>query len=603
MKKMLSLLLALVMLCMSLAALAEEGETVTLELNAGKLPVYAADDPYLNGLTSAGDGLPVIVLAVKKNVQLQVNVLPKTTENKKVELAVDNEAVVRVKGNTVSGLAPGETVLTITSVQDSSVAIQYRIVVIQPVTRLTLTAPAKSVAIGGTIQLTPVYAPENATRQQVTWVSANEQIATVDENGVVTGLKRGTARITATAADGSNIRANISVQVTQSAEEITLDKPELTIDVGRNAVVKATVLPKDTNNKKVVWSSSDESIATVDKQGRIKAVALGDCEITCASEEIGTVQAKAVVHVQQPVKKVTFSPAPAVYNDETAQLTWTIEPENASNPKLTFVSSNEKILTVDENGVVTGVSGGEATVTATTTDGSRRQAKIKVKVMQHLTGVHMLRKTAYIDYGQTSSAGAILEPERAKNVNPNMTWESANSSVASVSQNKKAPNKVDITGVAYGDTEVYGTTEDGGFRTSIKVKVGDWENSLKWVEGKFDARCNLCFAVKNVSELNITSITLVMECFDFDGNPEPVNKRNGSNTVKVVYNKPLGPGRTTPEDGWKPVDYDRDLVIAEGIGAIRARIAEFVIEGDWVKTVRSGNRQMKITYDPHGVLH
>ena len=603
MKKMLSLLLALVMLCMSLAALAEEGETVTLELNAGKLPVYAADDPYLNGLTSAGDGLPVIVLAVKKNVQLQVNVLPKTTKNKKVELAVDNEAVVRVKGNTVSGLAPGETVLTITSVQDSSVAIQYRIVVIQPVTRLTLTAPAKSVAIGGTIQLTPVYAPENATRQQVTWVSANEQIATVDENGVVTGLKRGTARITATAADGSNIRANISVQVTQSAEEITLDKQELTIDVGRNGVLKATVLPKDTNNKKVVWSSSDESIATVDKQGRIKAVALGDCEITCASEEIGTVQAKAVVHVQQPVKKVTFSPAPAVYNDETAQLTWTIEPENASNPKLTFVSSNEKILTVDENGVVTGVSGGEATVTATTTDGSRRQAKIKVKVMQHLTGVHMLRKTAYIDYGQTSSAGAILEPERAKNVNPNMTWESANPSVASVAQNKKAPNKVDITGVAYGDTEVYGTTEDGGFRTSIKVKVGDWENSLKWVEGKFDARCNLCFAVKNVSELNITSITLVMECFDFDGNPEPVNKRNGSNTVKVVYNKPLGPGRTTPEDGWKPVDYDRDLVIAEGIGAIRARIAEFVIEGDWVKTVRSGNRQMKITYNPHGVLH
>ena len=341
----------------------------------------------------------------------------------------------------------------------------------------------------------------------------------------------------------------------------------------------------------------------MDKQGRIKAVALGDCEITCASEEIGTVQAKAVVHVQQPVKKVTFSPAPAVYNDETAQLTWTIEPENASNPKLTFVSSNEKILTVDENGVVTGVSGGEATVTATTTDGSRRQAKIKVKVMQHLTGVHMLRKTAYIDYGQTSSAGAILEPERAKNVNPNMTWESANPSVASVAQNKKAPNKVDITGVAYGDTEVYGTTEDGGFRTSIKVKVGDWENSLKWVEGKFDARCNLCFAVKNVSELNITSITLVMECFDFDGNPEPVNKRNGSNTVKVVYNKPLGPGRTTPEDGWKPVDYDRDLVIAEGIGAIRARIAEFVIEGDWVKTVRSGNRQMKITYNPHGVLH
>lgn len=603
MKKMLSLLLALAVLCMSMAALAEEGEKVTLELNTARLPVYAADDPYLNGLTSAGDGLPVIVLAVKKSLSLQVNVLPKTTRNKKVDLAVDNEEVVRAKGNAVAGLAPGETVLTITSQQDPSVSIRYRIVVIQPITRLTLTAPAKNVAVGGTIQLTPAYVPENATRQQVTWASANEQFATVDANGIVTGLKRGNVRITATATDGSNIRANINLQVTQSAEEITLDNSELTVDVGRNGVLKATVLPKDTNNRKVVWSSSDESVAKVNNQGRVTGVALGDCEITCTSEEVGTVMAKAVVHVQQPVKKVTIDPAPAVYNGETAQLTWKIEPENASNPKLTFKSSNEKILTVDENGVVTGVSGGETTVVATTTDGSRRQANVKVKVMQHLTGVHMLRKTAYIDLGQTSLAGAVLEPQKVKNINPNMTWESADPAIASVVQNKKAPNKVDITGVSYGDTDIYGTTEDGGFRTSLHVKVGDWENSLRWVEGKFDARCNLCFAVKNVSDLNITSITLEMECFDFDGNPEPVNKRNGSNIVKVVYKKPLAPGRTTPEDGWKPVDYDRDLVIAEGIGAIRVRISEFQIDNDWVKTVRKNNRQARITYNPHGVLH
>ena len=130
MKKMLSLLLALAVLCMSMAALAEEGEKVTLELNTARLPVYAADDPYLNGLTSAGDGLPVIVLAVKKSLSLQVNVLPKTTRNKKVDLAVDNEEVVRAKGNAVAGLAPGEAVLTITSQEDPSVSIQYRIVVI-----------------------------------------------------------------------------------------------------------------------------------------------------------------------------------------------------------------------------------------------------------------------------------------------------------------------------------------------------------------------------------------------------------------------------------------------------------------------------------------
>lgn len=590
MKKMLSLLLALVMLCVSMTALAEESEAISLELNTAKLPVYAADDPYLNGLTSAGDGLPVIVLAVKKTLQLQVNVLPKKTRNKKVQLAVDNEAVVRVKGNAVAGLEPGETVLTITSAEDPSASIQYRIVVIQPITRLTLTAPAKNVAVGGTIQLTPAYVPENATRQKVTWASGNEQTATVDENGVVTGLKRGNVRITATAADGSNIRANISLQVTQSAEEITLDNPELTVDVGRNGVLKATVLPKDTNNRKVVWSSSDESIAKVNNQGRVTGVALGDCEITCTSEEVGTVMAKAVVHVQQPVKKVTLDPAPAVYNNETAQLTWKIEPENASNPKLTFKSSNEKILTVDENGVVTGVSGGEASVIATTTDGSRRQAKVKVKVMQHLTGVHMLRKVAYIDYGQTALAGAVLEPEKAKNINPNMTWESADPSIASVAQNKKAPNKVDITGVSYGDTDIYGTTEDGGFQASLHVKVGDWERALKITAGEVRG-ADPYITVRNDSELYITSITVQVMVYDIDGHVVPSNSKDPTKPFLMVYNKPLEPGASTREGNWKLVNFmlpDSPLV-----SDYVMTLTEFQIDNDWVKTIRQKNRPTK----------
>ena len=603
MKKILIPLLVLVMLCVSLAALAEE-ESISLELNTAKLPVYAADDPYLNGLTAGGDGLPVIVLSVKKSLQLQVSVQPKTVKNKKVTLAVDNEEVVRVKGNTVSGLKTGETVLTIASVQDPSATVQYRIVVVQPVTRITLTAPAKNVAIGGTLALTPAVTPDDATKKEIIWSSATEQLATVDENGVVTGLKRGTARIVATAADGSKIRTNISIQVTQSPEEITLDKPELTVDVGRTAMLKATVLPKDTNNKKVVWTSSDENVAVVNAQGRVTGVAVGTCEIICTSDEVGTVQTKATVHVQQPVKKVTFGQAPAVYNDETAQLTWTIEPADATNPALTFKSSNENVLKVDENGVVTGVLGGEATVTATTTDGSNRQAKIKVKVMQHLTGVHMLRKTAYVDLGQTSTAGAVLEPEKAKNVNPNMTWTSGDTAIATVKPNAKSPNRVEITGVSRGDTYVTGTTEDGGFQTSILVKIGDWENSLKWKEGNFGGRGQFNFVITNVGSLNITSITLEIEIYDFDGNPlKGMNTRNGSHIVKAVYSGRMAPGATTVRDSWKLIDYNRDLANTEGFAAIVVRISEFEIDHDWVKLVRKNNGKMRVRYDPHHVLH
>lgn len=602
MKKILSLLLALVMLCVSLAALAEESEKITLKLNTARVKVYDADDSYLKGLTKSEDGLKTIVLLVKRSVQLQVEVSPKTVRNKRVTLSVDNDKVVRVSGNSLTGLKKGETVLTIASAEDPKVKLKYRLIVIQPITRITLTASEKSVAKGETIQLTPDFLPKDATRKQVTWSSANKDIATVNKNGVVTGKKRGTVRITATAEDGSNIRASLGIQVTQKAEKITLDKKEVTIDVGRSAALRATVLPKDTNNKRVVWSTSDKRVATVNAQGRITAVALGDCEIICTSQEVGTVLAKAKVHVQQPVKKVTFGEAPVVYNGESAKLKWTIDPANASNPKLAFTSSNERVLTVSKNGTVTGVSGGDAFVTAVTTDGSRRQARIKVSVLQHLTGVHMLRRVAYIDYGQTSGAGAVLEPEGARNLNGRMTWESANPSVATVKQNAGKPNKVDITGVGYGDTEVYGTTEDGGFRTSILVKVGNWENSLKLQKGDFDARGNLRFIVKNVSDLRITSITLEMECFDFDGKPQAVNTRNGSNVVKAVYNRALAPGQSTPESGWTLIDYDRMGVNEHGLAAIRVRITEFQINNDWVKLVRRNNRQAQITYNPHHVL-
>ncbi len=590
MKRILVLLLAMAMLLTSVAVLAEGSDAITMELKTAKLPLYAADDPYLEGLTAAGDGLQVIVLSVKKGVQLQVTVQPKSVKNKQVTLSVDNEGVARAKGNTVTGVAPGEAVLTIASKQDPSVTLQYRIVVVQPVTRLTVTAPAKTVAVGSTMQLTPAYTPDNATRKGVTWTSANEQIATVDANGVVTGLKRGNTRITAVATDGSKIRANVNVQVTQGAQEIQLDKAELTVDAGKSGVLKATVLPKDANNKNVVWSSSDESVAKVNGQGRVTGVALGDCEIICTSKDTGDVQAKAVVHVQQPVKKIIFGDAPSVYNGESAQLSWTVEPDNASNPALEFKSSNPKILTVDENGLVTGVMGGDAFVNAVTTDGSKRQAKLKIRVMQHVTGVHMKRHTAYVDLNQTSPTTAILEPEKTKYINRNMTWESADPSIATVAPEKKNPNKADIHGVNYGQTVVTGTTEDGGYQASIVVKVGDWQHALKLTNAEVRGEWPFV-TVKNVSDLYITSITCEFTVYDINDQVIPSNLKDPSKPSRIVYNRPLNPGASTEERYWKVIDFtpsDNALVAYYVI-----KVVEYQIDNDWVKTIQPRNQPTK----------
>lgn len=588
MRKILLPLLALVLLCVCTAVPALGDEAVTLEVNTGKLPVHAAGDPYLAELGAVlpeGETLPVLVLPVKKSQQLKVTVKPRTVKDKKFTLSADDETVVQIRGNTVSGARPGTAVLTVASHKDPSAAVQYRVLVIQPVTRIAITAPDKSVAVGKTITLAASILPEDAAMKGVTWESANEQIATVDANGTVTGLKRGKARINAVAADGSNIRANINIQVTQDAQEITLDKQDVNVDVGRNTVLKATVLPKDTDDKKVVWSSTDESIATVNSQGRIAGVALGECEVICTSAANGEIQARATVHVKQPVTKVSFTGAPTIYAGESARLTVVIEPENASNKAVTFRSGNEKILTVSEDGTINAVKAGETYVNVVTQDGSNRQARIKIKVFQHVTGVHMRRRTAYIDINTSSKTSAVLEPSNA--TNQNMTWESADPYIATAEAVARQTNRVSIRGVSRGETIVTGITEDGGFPTSIVVKVGDWESSLKLTEAHVEGDAAI-LKVKNVSELNITSITAEISVFDIDGQPVPCCTKNDGNTFQMVYKKPLAPGATTKEGYWKVVNYKlpTSLTVSDYV----VRITEFEIDNDWVKLIRK-NRQ------------
>ena len=597
MKKILVPLLLLALLCMSMAALAEGDEAITLELNTTKLPVYAADDPYPATFGMAaqpeGEALPVLMLPVKKGYELQVKVLPKTLKNKKFTLSVDNEEAVKVRGNSITGLNPGETVLTIASNADPEAKLQYRVFVYQLITKMAVTAPEKNVAVGGTLALTAEYTPENATLKAVTWSSSDEKIATVDENGVVSGLKRGNARITAVALDGSKIRASINVKVNQFAEEITLDKPEITVDTGKTAVLKATVLPKDTDNKKVVWSTSDENIAKVNKDGRVTGVALGECEITCASETNGEVLAKAAVHVQQPVTKIAFGEAPFVYAGETAQLTWTIEPENASNKAVAFKSGNESILTVSEDGTVTGIKAGKTYVSVMTQDGTKRQARVDIKVGQHVTGVHMKRHTAYIDLGRASNTTAILEPDKATNTN--MTWVSADESIATAEAVAKQTYRVSIKGISEGQTTVTGTTEDGGYQASILVKVGEFSKALKIQKAEIGGKGQLYIKVVNQSDdLSVTSIKLEVEAYDPSGAPVAINEKDGSNIVQLTYNKRVDPGRATPEDQWKEIDRNKDI----GFQRMVVRIVEFQIDNDWVKAIPKG-RQPKYEYNPY----
>ena len=563
-----------------------------ITVNTAKLPVYPAGDEKVASLLTVREDpeeneLPVLLLPVKKKYALTVQVEPKDASDRNVSITSSDENVFTAVKSNISGIGTGEAILTAASVSNPDVADRYRVLVIQPVTKLTVETSVPTVTVGETITATAQFTPENASIRNVIW-SGDGSFAAVDGNGIVTGLKHGNGRIIATAADGSGIRANMNIKVVQNPESITLSASEITVAVGRNTPCRATVEPKDADDKKVIWSSSDENIATVDKTGRITGKAIGDCTITCTSEALDSVSATLTVHVVQPVVKLSFNSKTAlVYLDETTQLDWTIEPDNATNKTLTFKSAKESIASVDENGVVTGVSSGKTTVTASTTDGSQRKASIAIHAGKHVTGVQMIRRHAYIDAGETATAGANIEPRDA--LNNNMTWESSNTYVVTASGNTN--HKMKLTGINHGDAVVTGTTEDGGFQTSIKVTVGEFDKGVIF-SGLHHDNTYFWLDVKNNSNFVITQVIASLAMYnatDGERTPLPINTRTGSNTVDLVWNGTLRPGETTGKGGWQLRDFRLDMLdISDTCGTVT--VYEYQIDNDWVKTIRTKNR-------------
>lgn len=226
-------------------------------------------------------------------------------------------------------------------------------------------------------QLVATTTPDNALLDNLTFTykSSDESVATVDENGLVTPLKAGTATITVTAqavvtTNGmalftTRATAKCTVTVTDiaiPATNIELDAFSKTMTVGDKAKLTATVKPADTTDK-VVWTSSKPTVATVDENGNITALAAGTTEITATAGSVSAVCKVTVEGVKVSEIKLDKTSV-SLKAGETAQLTAVVTPDNAADKTVTWTSSDEKIATVAD-GKITAVAPGTATITAT----------------------------------------------------------------------------------------------------------------------------------------------------------------------------------------------------------------------------------------------
>ena len=249
---------------------------------------------------------------------------------------------------------------------------------------------------------------------------------------------------------------------------VTLDKSSLKLAPGKNTQLIATVLPENATNKNVAWNSSDESIATVDQNGNIKAISEGNTTITVITEDGGYTDICLVTVTKKiiPVNSVALDKNKLeLAKGGIGQLTATVLPKNATNKSIAWSSSNSSIATVDENGNVTAKAIGNATVKVTTEDGGYTSACL-VTIFEKIIPVNSVtldKGRLGLNEGGTAKLIASVLPENA--TNKNVTWSSSDPSIATVDQNGNV--KVFNEGTA----TVTVTTEDGNKSSACLVTV------------------------------------------------------------------------------------------------------------------------------------
>ncbi len=405
-------------------------------------------------------------LSVNKSETLTATVNPDNASNKAVNWTSTNTKVATVDANgLVKAVGVGSATIAVTATDGSGVKATCKVTVTQPVTKITLNKTSLNIALNKSETLTATVNPDNASNKAVNWKSTNTKVATVDANGLVKAVGVGSATITATAADGSGVKATCKVTVTQPVTEITLDKTSLNLSVGNSETLTATVKPNNVTNKAVNWSSTNTKVATVDSAGKVTAVGVGSATITATAADGSGVKATCKVTVTQPVTKITLDKTSlnlSVGNSET--LTATIKPDNATNKAVNWSSTNTKVATVDSAGNVTAVGVGSATITATAADGSGVKATCKVTVTQPVTKITLNKTSLNLSVNKSETLTATVNPDNASNKAVN--WTSTNANVATVDS---AGN---VTAVGVGSATITATAADGsGVKATCKVTV------------------------------------------------------------------------------------------------------------------------------------
>ena len=294
------------------------------------LPKVGTNDPYSASVAALEASIiPLQGIGIRSDSSnlyvsykdtLKLTTTPANATNRNLVYRSSNNAVATVDLNgIVTGKAAGTVTITATSVESSFTATKTYTVIYVPVTSLTLDSTAANVFVGSTLQLNATINPAKASNKGVVWTSSDTTVAKVSNNGTISGIKQGNVIVTATSADNPAIAAQANIHVANVlATGLTLQPSTVTIGERDTMRVNVTFLPANTSIKKVSWSSSNTTLATVDSTGLITAIKQGSLTITVNTQD------GSGVSTTLPVTVVPFDSCGGIpnYGFESGLINW-----------------------------------------------------------------------------------------------------------------------------------------------------------------------------------------------------------------------------------------------------------------------------------------
>ena len=350
----------------------------------------------------------------------------------------------------------------------------YVISVVNPQPTSVSLPSTMSVENRSTITLTPTILPTGA-ETTYSWSSSDRSVATVSSSGVVTGVSKGTATITVKTANGKTATCKVTVT---AATPYSVSLPtSRTVELGETTKLSASVSPSYAEYT-LTWSSDDESVATISSSGEVTAVGVGTAKINVRTNNWKT--ATCTVNVKISATSITLPEAVSVFEGETSVLQLVLQPENTTSI-VKWVSSDNNVVTVTQEGAISGINAGTAKVTATTDNGLSAECEVTVKIVPP-TELSLPESVTAI-FGESIKLVPTIMPENAKTV---LTWSSSDEKVATVTDDGtvtgkdigQATIKVEsdnglsaecVVSVDFRDGDVFNVLTDEGASMQFKV--------------------------------------------------------------------------------------------------------------------------------------